>query len=33
MEKIEKFKKRLGKRSPNSENTVILVACNQLTFY
>jgi len=33
MEKIKKFKKMLGKRSPNSKNTVILVACSQLTFY
>ncbi len=33
MEKIKKFKKMLTKRSFNSENTVILVACSQLTFY
>jgi len=33
MDKIKKFKKMLGKRSSNSKNTVILVACSQLTFY
>ncbi len=33
MDKFEKFKKMFWKKSLNSENTVILVACNQLTFY